>query len=559
VRTTYQFIGRLHGGGQNVEQLLAEVRATALRWVAQKYPETLPAAAARAESFLSEVPGQKLEGVALPQDGLWTLRLEQPDVRFADRDAIAGRIWVTDLSARAGDDAVEVAVRVQCASLPDCAAPIVLTRPRVVKDWARSLDLRAGVRLTESPWRLANLVDLDTLRALLTNRDRDLPVVVLTQPDRQHRSHMREWVLDEADLAKRLLTIAHVALLPTALSFEWTRMVGKPWSAYNGAVRVYQPGLDFELGSPFNHPLTTIDGILSARLEELLHERAFTEALVNRLFDSAASRRPQWGRCLFVPEARGLAAELDRQRFTETLLARERTSGRVTELQDEIRRLTDAYDSQLASIRQQAEGARQEAEEYFERAAEIEGDRDWYRQENANLRWQLTALRSNLRQRSGRGLDEDLALPDTYDDLPDWVGRNLVGRLVLHPRAVNAVGGALYENVELVCQALLLLANEYRDMRLGLDGARERFETRKNDLGVRHDESITRTRAGEQGDTYFVAWPVGSGNRAFLEHHLRKGSTKDDRLCLAIYFFWDDDAQQVVVGWLPSHLRNRMS
>jgi hypothetical protein len=28
---------------------------------------------------------------------------------------------------------------------------------------------------------------------------------------------------------------------------------------------------------------------------------------------------------------------------------------------------------------------------------------------------------------------------------------------------------------------------------------------------------------------------------------------------LRIYFSWDDDAQQVVVGWLPSHLRNRMS
>ena len=25
------------------------------------------------------------------------------------------------------------------------------------------------------------------------------------------------------------------------------------------------------------------------------------------------------------------------------------------------------------------------------------------------------------------------------------------------------------------------------------------------------------------------------------------------------YFFWDEDTNQVVVGWLPSHLSNRIS
>jgi hypothetical protein len=45
----------------------------------------------------------------------------------------------------------------------------------------------------------------------------------------------------------------------------------------------------------------------------------------------------------------------------------------------------------------------------------------------------------------------------------------------------------------------------------------------------------------------------------FLDLHLRKGSTKDDQYCLAIDFFWDDQEQQVVVGWLPGHLDNRMT
>ena len=70
---------------------------------------------------------------------------------------------------------------------------------------------------------------------------------------------------------------------------------------------------------------------------------------------------------------------------------------------------------------------------------------------------------------------------------------------------------------------------------------------------------VSKERAGEQGDDYFVKYPTSSNRNCFLEWHLRKGSNKDTRYCLGIYFFWDDDTQQIVVGWLPSHLDNRMT
>ena len=41
--------------------------------------------------------------------------------------------------------------------------------------------------------------------------------------------------------------------------------------------------------------------------------------------------------------------------------------------------------------------------------------------------------------------------------------------------------------------------------------------------------------------------------------HIRKGRDHDARHCLAIYFFWDEETRQVVVGWLPSHLDNRLT
>jgi len=150
-------------------------------------------------------------------------------------------------------------------------------------------------------------------------------------------------------------------------------------------------------------------------------------------------------------------------------------------------------------------------------------------------------------------------VPDAYDGLGEWVERHLAGRLQLHPRAARGLKHARFQDVALVYRAFLALAREYRDMRLPAPEDRKpklAWDAKLAELGVSFDGSITETGAGQQGDTYFVTYPPG---RRFLDSHLRKGKAKDDELCLAIYFFWDDEKREVVVGWLPSHLDNRMT
>jgi hypothetical protein len=42
--------------------------------------------------------------------------------------------------------------------------------------------------------------------------------------------------------------------------------------------------------------------------------------------------------------------------------------------------------------------------------------------------------------------------------------------------------------------------------------------------------------------------------------HLKPGrNTRDPTRCLRIYFFWDDEEEQAVVGWLPGHLESRLT
>jgi hypothetical protein len=47
------------------------------------------------------------------------------------------------------------------------------------------------------------------------------------------------------------------------------------------------------------------------------------------------------------------------------------------------------------------------------------------------------------------------------------------------------------------------------------------------ELGLRLDKSISKQRAGERGDEYFVRFPTASSPKRFLEWHLRKGRDSD--------------------------------
>jgi hypothetical protein len=150
-----------------------------------------------------------------------------------------------------------------------------------------------------------------------------------------------------------------------------------------------------------------------------------------------------------------------------------------------------------------------------------------------------------------------MLIPDNYEIMPEWVEQYLSGRLVLHSRVKRNLKTSVYEDVHLVYEALLLLAVSYRNMRLGEPESREMWEFGLIRLGLDCDRSISKVRAGQEGDDYYVKYPLGQDQNRFLEFHLRKGTTRDARYCLRIYFFWDEDEKQVVVGWLPSHLDTR--
>jgi hypothetical protein len=44
------------------------------------------------------------------------------------------------------------------------------------------------------------------------------------------------------------------------------------------------------------------------------------------------------------------------------------------------------------------------------------------------------------------------------------------------------------------------------------------------------------------------------GQREFLEWHLQKGTSRDPSRDLRIYFFWDEEDEEVIVGFLTNRI-----
>jgi len=148
--------------------------------------------------------------------------------------------------------------------------------------------------------------------------------------------------------------------------------------------------------------------------------------------------------------------------------------------------------------------------------------------------------------------------PGDLAELSKWITSNHPQTIVLHPRAERGASKSQFENVTLIYQAIDLLGAQYHAMRTTnveeADVRRSACIRRLQELGLELTQSISASRAGQEGDEYKVLYPIGGERKCLLDLHLKKGSDRDERYCLRIYFFWDDDAKKVVIGWLPSHL-----
>jgi hypothetical protein len=364
-------------------------------------------------------------------------------------------------------------------------------------------------------------------------------VIVVSIGDKDGRDG--RGAIDADDLARLTIGAAHVATLTGDASYALTDRVGKEFSVFHRAIRTYRPKFDINKDVPTEHPIALPGSIEewadggAIAFKRFLVERALRDTVVGiDIYQQLPSYADIHAQALKQRRAKAsIAGASDKEMLS---LAIEENDSLRCKLEDEKK----TYDGLL----QLAEGDRKQ----------LEKERDEARSNYRSLQARLTHLEAALH---ATGKQEDTPTPNTFDGLEEWCTNYLSGRVFVMPRAYRVAVKSAFENPTLAYKTLLILRDFYVPMKIegGLE-MKEAYGKQLALLGLEDSQSFSGSRAGEQGDEYKVMY---NGRPRYLDRHIKGSSSREGRFGFRLYFFWDEDSQQAVVGSFPSHLSTRAS
>jgi hypothetical protein len=513
------------------------VQRDVLEWMGRKAGRALPVEAWDGHSFeLDEVGAQRVAAVELPEQRYWAARVDD-----ADRE-VPRRTWTTEIGlVSAGEQAVLLGSRLIVSARGDNPA-YEPTIPVFVRQSIRaSAAFLDGRLLPKGPWVIRSREDVSELYSLLIAAKRRCDICVYSLDENEDDPIS---VIPSANVVyHRTLGAGHVAIITGSAAYYLTDFVGKEFSVFRRAIRTYRPHFSIDDDEPRRHPIALPQSIYEWKDGGLEGLEAFENFLARNLISRTVA-----------------TADLERDLPPFTLVRRIASQSAIEVAQD----AGASEEQMLALLKQDNLQLRQSLEEEKELhdglLAEADRERDAAkrqedeaRSENFSLKQRVRALEAQL-QSKGVG-DAAPGFPDDLSELKQWADKQLAGSVFLTNRALRGAKDSVYEDPSLVYRTLLLLRDRYVPMRRqgGAELATQYSEGLAQ-LGLEESPSITANRLGEQDDEYLALY---NGRKHELTRHFKKGNSREPRHCFRLYFFWDENDQQVVVGWLPSHLDTR--
>lgn len=500
------------------------VQETIFSYLREKVPG-LPSDIFEKETYDHESGLLSTENIDTPTLKIWGSRLTEPD------SEVPGRSWLLELTVSDTDSRKLFGSRLGCFSrhLDFYFYPAV---PRVYRDLvSRGILFGDGIKLSRSPIDITNEDDVEWLVALISNPRRKRNIIVLSA-DQYGRCGANPDVFTD-----RLCGIAHVARIFPQAAYQLSDSIGKYLSVFDSGIRIYRPATNFEADDPLRHTLYTKHALAHLDLNRVYYF-IISDAFANTVEGAIKSQSVP----TFV-QVRSANATFKLNRLQSTQDSTEYHSLKSQLLASEnARTAAEAQAREALDLAIQEEMARNEADD----------ERNQMKARAIVLATRVRALEARL----GASAEATQSIPYSYDEVALWVEREFAGRMKLHRRALRGLKDATFGDLKLVCDLLTMLAFDYVDSKRGNRDAWQRFENGIKDRGVEFSKSISETRAGEQGDEYYVRY---KGDRVLLESHLKKGTSRDPTRDLRIYFFWDDEDEEIVVGYLPAHLDTRIT
>jgi hypothetical protein len=487
----------------------------------------LPDIAWRGEAFdLTDLGAQRASAVVAPDGLFWAARLDDADKH------LPLRTWVTEVCiGEEGDGTTLFGARVVCVSR-GIDEPIDRTIPKFVRlvldDGPSEFD---GVLVTPQVSIVSTDGDVDQVVGLLENPYRKLDVVLFALSDES--CELSDAAANASSVHRATRGSAHVYVLSGPASYLFTDRVGRELSVFRRGVRTYRPGFRAWIDEPSRHPLALPDRIVPGEFEK---------RLVNQLLGNAAH----------VPNREETLPTFDtvRQVVAQRKRADLRSAGGT---EAELIRL---YEKENEQLREKLE----EQKEYYDGLLHVaDSEREIAVQEAAAFRLRAKGLHdqnSRLKKKLEESVGSQITpIPTSLDAFETWCKEYLVGSVEIANRAYQGIRKTDFHDHEFIYRSLLLLRDHYVPMRIEATQLRKRsFEEALCQLNL--EEAPTGDEVKRSFDLYSVQY---GGRRRALDRHLKGSNSRDRRYGFRLYFFWEDDSQVVVVGWLPSHLDSRLS
>lgn len=488
---------------------------------------TLPAGALRGETFdiTDELGANPTKAVRLEaQDGvLWAARLDWPD----DQEP---RTWVSEffVEKRSGR-MVRFGAQLTCVRRGECS-PTVPTRPSVVRRILETLSAEADGRHLSDTIEQTEVDDIGEVIALLYADTRRLPVLVVSEPEAGKPGFLVR------DFTRQIGGAAHIVHISAEASWALTRQVGKRMSVFRGAARLYQPGLSEANEDPFAHPLWLPHHYDHGSVGRQIASRVLPAAFLDR----SEHAFPRYA------EVRDAASRLEARARRAPTSAPPADLLAISELR--ATELGEERDTWM-SLAEEQQGRRLAAENEVERL----------KAEVARLEAKANMLEFNLGQRSEpeaeRSVDRQL---QSYEDLEDWSEEVLGDAVYIHSAALKDCRKNGHPAMLARIEAALLIMRDYMTpfRRAGDTSMRDSARTKLAELGFEDTACFADRDEAYRRPQYSVSH---GGETRVLYDHLKYGNGYNNANQVRIYYFWDDNKRQHVVGKMPSHLRNNLT
>lgn len=528
--------------------------------------------------------GYKLELSYLDEEKRWAIQLMEPDMgpnrgeEEQRRPPAPGRLFFTNIGLVMKENRVEIGINVQVSELENETIPCEVFRIGVVKRLLRNSKIELEqdrYRILETARELEDMASVAKLKNYIASSERDLPLVIFSQPARQEVSlngRMNVGLEEKGDflgclspgpdveriltnlaqkkfdhtvinrLAKDLMGYGYVFLLPRGLYKNY--ISGWESGLEEGDICIYYP-------SKFGDRRTVLMGkefwegdskVLSKIMDDVQEYSKRKDIgygdvkFVNELQSSELEKMILSNREVEELQEALINKEKDCSKRLEKEFGRERDkcNQEIIRLEKEIEKLTDEK-AKLVNSRAREENSKEELEK-------LKDENRNYKEENEMLRHEMHRL----------------SAPKKPQDIPSWVEEHFSKTLIFHSKAISLIEDVKESEVdmEILCDAITYLATEYWEQLTG-----------------KITEAEMNSRCSKRYGRPFLVTPIKGGTienypmeykikyykvgnklrESPLDLHLKVGN--DSENLLRIYFLYDKENKLIVVGSLPKHLK----